>query len=418
MTEKLYDNGHLREFDATVVSCVRSERVPAGAEPSAGGQDVYEVVLDRTAFFPEGGGQFADQGTLGDSAVLDVQLISTESDSDVIVHYVDAPLPEGAAVHGVLDWDLRFRRMQEHSGEHIVSGLVCSTFGCRNIGFHLGDDDTTCDYNMALTEEQVRDIEARANAVVFANLPVTVSYPDPAVLPDLEYRAKLDLTENVRLVTIEGVDVCACCAPHVSRTGEIGLIKIVHFEKAHGGTRLHLRCGFDALEDYQEKQSNIQRIMDLCSAPQAETAAAVQQLTEANGSLKHELSVTQVKVAEAYLSALPAEPVDGNLVLYLPDADTDTLRALCNGGREKCTGLSVALTNAAPLSAGQEPASCRYMITAADGRPLSRLAKTYNEALHGRGGGHDDMLQGAFGAAPSEIRTYFVEVNNSNPKMA
>ena len=402
MTKRLYDfDSHQHTFTARVQECI-----PDG--------DSYWVVLDQTAFFPEGGGQYADRGTLNGVAVTDAQIDS----EGIIRHRCTAALEPGTEVAGELDWALRFRRMQEHSGEHIVSGLVCSTFGCRNIGFHLGDDDVTCDYNVTLTEENIRNIEHRANAVVFQNLPVLAEYPDPAVLATLDYRAKLDLTEDVRIVTIPGVDVCACCAPHVSQTGEIGLIKIVHYEKSHGGTRLHLRCGADALDDYQEKQANVLRIMDLLSAPQAETADATEQLTAANGTLKHALSQAQVQVARAYLDGLRASggALPQNRVLFLPNAETDTLRALANEGKALCTGVCVALTNSAPLPEGSSspdpdsPQSYRYMITAADGRPLSRLIRDWNAALNGRGGGKDDMVQGAFTASLQEIRRLFTNL--------
>lgn len=402
MTVRLYDSdSHRKTFTACVQQCTQD------------GEGCF-VVLDRTAFFPEGGGQAADTGLLctgplragkhgrpevpdGAVHVLDAQITA----DGTIVHKTDGPLPAGAKVSGQIDWDRRFRRMQSHSGEHIVSGLVHSTFGYDNIGFHLGEDDTTCDYNGMLTPAQIRGVEQRANEAVFQNIPVLCEYPDPALLPSMDYRSKLDLTENVRIVTIPGVDVCACCAPHVDRTGEIGLIKIVRAEKSHGGTRLHLKCGFDALEDYDEKQDNILKIMDLLSARQFETAAAAEALQQQNAALTHELSEARTRQAEIALEALdgtPENPVQGNLVCVLRSAETDALRALATGGKLRCSGVFAALC---PSGTGY-----RYMITSST-LPLRGFAKTFNEALDGRGGGKDEMLQGFFGAPLKTIRSFF-----------
>ncbi len=261
-TEKLYDtDASCKAFTATVISC----------EPSEERKGLYAVVLNKTAFFPEGGGQYADTGTLqefkkdcetplsGAVRVRDVQV----SDDGIITHFCDGAVTPWAQVTGLLDWEQRFERMQNHTGEHIVSGTVHRLYGLDNIGFHLGDRDVTCDFNGELTDEQLREVERVANRAVWDNVEVLCEYPDPATLPDLDYRSKLELTEDVRLVTIPGYDVCACCAPHVARTGEIGLIKIVNSEKAHGGTRVHLLCGPWALDDYQVKQANIMRIVDL-----------------------------------------------------------------------------------------------------------------------------------------------------------
>ena len=387
-TEKLYDaDAFCRVFSATVLSC----------SPAEGGSARFAVVLDRTAFFPEGGGQYADTGSLDAVRVLDVQI----SEDGIITHYCDGALKTGSQVTGTLDWDQRYVRMQNHTGEHLVSGTVHRLYGLDNIGFHLGERDVICDFNGALSEDQLREVERVVNRAVWENVEVYAEYPDPALLPDLDYRSKLDLSEDVRLVTIPGYDVCACCAPHVARTGEVGLIKIVNSEKAHGGTRVHLLCGPWALDDYTVKQTNIMRIVDLTSTPQEETAAAVEALQTQNGNLTHALSQAQVKQAEIALSFLSAGPAgeSGNRLVYLPGLETDALRALANGGRDLTDGLFIALTDAAN--------GYRYIITAKD-RPLSRLAKEFNEALSGRGGGRDEMIQGSFTASLEDIRAYFL----------
>ena len=409
VTEKLYDaDAYCKAFTATVISCEEAEDR----------KGLYAVVLNKTAFFPEGGGQYADTGTLqefkkdcetplsGAVKVVDVQV----SDDGIITHYCDGAVTPWAQVTGLLDWEQRFERMQNHTGEHLVSGTVHRLYGLDNIGFHLGDRDVTCDFNGELSDEQLREVERVVNRAVWENVEVYAEYPDPATLPDLDYRSKLELTEDVRLVTIPGYDVCACCAPHVARTGEIGLIKIVNSEKAHGGTRVHMICGPWALADYDIKQTNIMRIVDLTSTPQEETADAVEALQAQNGHLTHELSVAQVQQADIALSFLKEQgsaETSGNRVVFLPSLETDAIRALANGGRDLCDGVFVALTaGEKDLGPDGQPQSYRYIATSKS-LPLSRLAKEFNASLNGRGGGRDEMVQGSFGAPLEDIVAFF-----------
>lgn len=409
ITEKLYDaDAYCKAFTATVISCEEAEDR----------KGLYAVVLNKSAFFPEGGGQYADTGTLqefkkdcetplaGAVKVVDAQV----SDDGIITHYCDGAVTPWSQVTGLLDWEQRFERMQNHTGEHLVSGTVHRLYGLDNIGFHLGDRDVTCDFNGELSDEQLREVEKVVNRAVWENVEVFAEYPDPATLPDLDYRSKLELTEDVRLVTIPGYDVCACCAPHVARTGEIGLIKIVNSEKAHGGTRVHMICGPWALADYDVKQTNIMRIVDLTSTPQEETADAVEALQAQNGHLTHELSVAQVQQADIALSFLKdrnGADTSGNLVVFLPSLETDAIRALANGGRDLCDGVFVALTaGEKDLGTDGQPQSYRYIATSKS-LPLSRLAKEFNASLNGRGGGRDEMVQGSFGAPIEDIVAYF-----------
>ena len=221
MTEKLfYQDSHIAEFEAEVLSCTA-----AGAG--------YEIELDRTAFFPEGGGQYADTGMLGGVRVTDVQ----ERDGRVL-HMTDGPLDAGMRVTGRIDWEERFMKMQQHSGEHIVSGLVHARFGYNNVGFHLGTEDCTMDFGGVLTDEQLMEIEREANRAVWKNLEIEALYPTEEELKKLQYRSKIEIEGQVRIIVIPGYDVCACCAPHVKRTGEIGLIKLNHMQHYKGGVRV------------------------------------------------------------------------------------------------------------------------------------------------------------------------------------
>ena len=263
MTKKLYDlDSHRRDFSATVLRC------------DADGER-YAVVLDQTLFFPEGGGQPADTGVLGGARVLGVQITP-----EAIVHYTDAPLTPGAQVRGEIDWPQRFRRMQGHSGEHIISGLIHSEYGFDNVGFHLGEDTITMDYNGELTWPQLMHIEQLANEAVYRNVPIRTEYPSPARLAQMTYRSKLDLTEDVRIVTVEGYDVCACCAPHVSCTGEIGAIKFTSVMRHRGGIRVTILCGSDAETDYREKSAQIAALSAQLSVRQSDVVPAVQRLLD------------------------------------------------------------------------------------------------------------------------------------------
>lgn len=231
-TEKLYyHDSHSREFTATVLSC--EEKVNA-----KGKKEGYRVVLDRTLFFPEGGGQFGDRGWIDGMKVTD-----TQEKNGVIYHETEAPIAVGAEVKGELDYKERFSRMQQHTGEHMLSGIIHRLYGYDNVGFHLGAAETTMDFNGELTPEQVREVENLANQAVWDNIPVEILYPTKEELASMDYRSKIEIEGQVRIVRIEDVDMCACCAPHVSRTGEVGMIKVISCDRHRGGCRMTIQCG-------------------------------------------------------------------------------------------------------------------------------------------------------------------------------
>ena len=269
MTKRLYyEDAYCREFDARVMDCRE-------------GKQGWEVVLDQTAFYPEGGGQPADEGTLGEAKVLDVK-----EGGEEVIHLCNRPLEPGSTVHGTLDWDRRLRFMQQHSGEHIFSGIVHRTFGYDNIGFHMGKDCVTVDFSGMLSEEDIAQVERAANEAVLADLEILEDYPSREALGRLDYRSKKELEGQVRIITIPGSDVCACCGTHVKRTGQIGPIKAVASEHYKTGIRISLQIGWKALEDYEEKHRNIKEISALLSAPPQETAEAVRKLQEQLQELK------------------------------------------------------------------------------------------------------------------------------------
>ena len=235
MTEKLfYEDSHLSEFEAEVLSCLPSESV----------RRKYEVELDRTAFFPEGGGQYADTGSLAvipcvtgeeEGRETIVRILDVQEMEGRILHLADGPLAEGCRVKGCIDWDERFMKMQQHTGEHIVSGIIHARFGYNNVGFHLGSEDCTMDFNGGITEGELGEIELAANRAVWANLPVVTLYPSRDELEKMEYRSKIEIEGQVRIIEIPGYDKCACCAPHVDRTGEIGMIKLTNVQRYMAG---------------------------------------------------------------------------------------------------------------------------------------------------------------------------------------
>lgn len=380
MTRKLYDeNSHLSAFDAVVLSCD-----PAG--------DHYAVVLDCTAFFPEGGGQAADTGMLDAARVLDVQ-----EHGGTIVHLTDQPLTVGSAVNGKLDWQKRFRRMQVHSGEHIISGLVHKLYGYRNVGFHLGDETVTMDYDGELTREQLSELELLANEAVWKNVPVRAEYPSEDVLKTLEYRSKLDLTENVRIVTIEGYDVCACCAPHVASTGEIGAIKIIDSMRHRGGMRLTILCGMDAIAQYRMLFDQASRLSNLLNMPKDQLSEAVERLFSERDALQLALKNREEKLNALRLKSLPDS--GSNIVIVDTFDDPDAMRELVNIGMERASGVCAAFS-------GDDQSGYRYII-GSKSLDLRAHTKTINSALNGRGGGRPTMIQGSCSAKRSEIEAFF-----------
>ena len=379
-TEKLYyKDSHCFEFTALVLDCRETARGPA-------------LILDRTAFFPEGGGQLADTGSLGVVKVLDVH----EKEGEIL-HYCDGPLMPGERVEGRLDAEQRLVRMQNHSGEHVVSGLAHKLFGCENVGFHMGEDFVTIDFDRELSREQLMEIETLANRAVREDLPVSCTFPEPEALKSLEYRSKLELTENVRIVEIPGVDRCACCAPHVERTGEIGLIKVLDWERHRGGLRLSLACGMLALRDYRVKQENISAISQALSSKRHETAAAVERLLQEQQKSKERIAALSLELAR-YM-AEDREETEGNICVFDSVLDEVALRELVNLLMEKCRGIAAAFS-------GDDRRGYRYIMGSRE-LDMRSLAKELNSLIEGRGGGKARMIQGSASASASAIAAVF-----------
>ena len=367
-------------FDAEVISC----------ESLDGGKS--DVVLDRTLFFPEEGGQTCDTGTLGGAAVLYVY-----EKEGIIYHRVDTAFSVGAALHGEINAEERFRKMQSHTAEHIVSGLIHKNFGLNNVGFHLSRDEMTADFDGELDKGQLELIETLANKAVFECHAVRGYYPDAETLASLEYRSKLDISENLRIVEIDGIDKCACCAPHVKNTGEIGLIKILRAEKYKGGVRLYMKAGYDALEGYRAEYEQARRISVAISAPHDSVADGVDGLLCEIDALKGKISRMKREITEYKLSQI--EYTEGNLVLFEEEGDMLALRNLVNEAKKLCGGICACFS-------GSDESGYKYIIssTTAD---LRAKAKEINAAIGGKGGGSSEMIQGSCTAKRADIQKYF-----------
>ena len=382
MTERLYyADSKMKGFTATVTSC---EAV----------KDGYAVTLDRTAFFPEGGGQAGDSGLIGSIRVSDTQEKNGE-----IIHYVNQPLTVGEVYDCAIDWEIRFRRMQNHSGEHIVSGLVHKKYGYSNIGFHMGNDFVTIDFDGELTWEQLAELEREANLAVAADHKISASFPPEEVLEKLQYRSKLELTENVRIVEIEGVDICACCAPHLASTAEVGMIKILDSERRRRGgegVRISMLCGLDAYENAVVTQNNNTEISMLLSAKRNETAAAVRRVMKEQEKLKVRVSELSRELAACRAAAIA--PTEGNICIFDSTLDEPALRALINEAVKKCGGVAAVFS-------GSDDTGFRYIIGSRS-VDLKSAAKVINEGISGRGGGSPNMIQGNCSACTETIQKF------------
>lgn len=377
LTEKLYDNNsYLKEFTATVISCEKAE-------------NGYRVILDQTAFFPEEGGQYSDKGFLNDTEVFDVQIKNGE-----LVHYCKSPV--SGLVNGKIDWERRFRNMQNHTGEHIISGLVHSLFGGENVGFHLGEVEVTCDYDIELNDEQIKAIELAANKAVYLNLSVVGYYPEKEELKGINYRSKKAIDEQLRIVTIGDVDCCACCAPHVKFTGEIGVIKILSAMRLRGGVRLFIACGLDAFCDYSSKHDEIRTVGALLAAKPLECALGVERLLNNLKEQTHRANVLSTRLSEEKIERI--EKTDGDILIFT-GCDAKALRELVNKAKEKSGNICAAFS-------GNDNDGYSYIVYS-EVADVSALAKDINQKLNGRGGGKSPMVQGSVKAPADSIKAYF-----------
>ena len=378
-TERLfYRDAYQKEFDGTVLECRRAKKG-------------YEVRLDRTVFYPEGGGQPCDLGTLNQVPVTDVQ----EKEGE-IWHTVESPLPEGTAVHGIIDWQRRFDLMQQHSGEHIVSGMIHEKYGCNNVGFHMGPEMIIINFDREIPPEDLEDLELQANRYVWENHRVEIDWPDPEQLEKIPYRSKKELEGDVRIVTYPGADICACCGIHVAASGEIGQIMLVSSKRDRGGTQLEMVCGGRALRFSNEMKNQNRRISVLLSAKPKETAAAVERLHQEAQQARFRLTGMEL---EHFAAIARQKQGQGDQLLFEEGLSPDSVRKLAVQVMETCGGRCAVFS-------GDDTEGYKYAVGEKDG-DLREWTKTMNAALDGRGGGKPFFVQGSVRASRKEIEKFF-----------
>lgn len=388
MTIRLYyEDAYKTEFEASVTSCIPSGKY-------------YAVTLNQTSFYPEGGGQPCDLGSLfinNDTVhVLDVQ----EADGILIpegeiIHFCDQEIPVGSCVHGQLDWTRRLTNMREHSGEHILSGIICANYKLNNVGFHMGKDCVTIDFDGLLTEEQILAAQWKANMKVMENVEILAEYPDKETLAELVYRSKKELTGDVRIVTIPGADTCACCGTHVRRTGEVGPICVTAAEHFKNGVRLTILIGEKALKDYAQKTENIKKISTLLSAKPEQTADAVEKMQNSFSQLKAEYTGLRLDMLDRKVDAIPADTPCA--ILFEQELSPMEVRKLADKLQAKAAFSAVF--------SGNDSDGYKYVICCKD-MDVAAFGKAFNAALNGRGGGKHPMIQGSLTAVRKDIEQY------------
>lgn len=380
--KRLFDtDSYLKEFQATVVSCEQKN------------EDTWRVVLDQTAFFPEGGGQTGDTGWLNQ-----IEVIDTREKAGVIYHETKEPLEVGMQVTGKIDFAARFDKMQQHTGEHILSGIVCATYGYNNVGFHLSSEITTLDFDGELTAEQVRELEIRVNQAIHESIPVHVKFPTREELADMEYRSKIEIEGQVRIVEIPGIDRCACCAPHVRTTAEVGLLKILSCDRHRGGCRLTIVCGMRALKDYQQKQDSVGKVSAALSAKPEKIAEAVEHLQEQQLKLREQLNHIQAMYLQEKIEKISAE--DRCVCIFEESLDSIAMRNFVNGAMERCDGICGAFI-------GNDEKGYHYILGSKT-VDVREVSKKLNARFNGKGGGKPQMVQGSLNGSKKEILEFIV----------
>jgi len=372
-----YKDCHIKEFSATVTGCKETEKG-------------YAVTLDQTAFYPEGGGQPYDLGTLEG-----VKVLAVKDQGDEVVHICEKPLRPGQTVHGLIDWERRFSLMQQHTGEHIVSGIVNRRFGWHNVGFHMGSEIVTIDFDGPVPVEALAEIEKEANEKVWANLPIRCWYPSEAELPQVGYRTKKQLPWPVRIVEIPGVDKCACCGVHVAMTGEIGIIKLFSCVKFHQGVRIEMACGKNALELLSKIYEQNKQVSQAFSAKILETGEAAKKMNDALAQEKYRASLLQKQIfghiADGYRGV-------GD-VLHFEEGLSPA------GVRELAERISGVCEGTAAVFSGSDG---RFDVCLAHpGGDVKELGSRMAKVLGGKGGGKPGFFQGVVTSRKDQILGFF-----------
>ena len=356
-----YKDNYLTTFDAVVKECINDK--------------VIKVVLDKTAFYPEGGGQPSDIGKLNDVNVLRVEV-----KNDIIYHIVDKEIPVGTKVKGEIDWDYRFLNMQSHTAEHIVSGIICKMYSTANVGFHIGKDFITMDFPVDISKDDLRNIEKLANQAVYKNIKIEEKIYSPEEAKSLEYRSKIELHEDIRIVKIEGYDICACCGVHVSRTGEIGTIKLLKVEKYKTGVRIYMLVGLKAIEDYTNKYEEVNKISALLSLKPNEVYIGVENQSKEIEELRREVVSLKNKIYRKEISNFSERE---NIVVHHADMEMNEMKNYCNLLKEKVTNIAGVVSNG------------RFLMMS-DNVDLKSVLNELKTEFDIKGGGNSQLIQGQF----------------------
>ncbi len=377
-TRKLYyEDCHLDRFTARVTGCKKTQKG-------------YEVTLDATAFYPEGGGQACDLGTLGGVAVLDVQ-----ERGEQVIHLCDGPLEIGSTVEGAIDWERRFDQMQQHTGEHIVSGIVHKLFGFDNVGFHVGEQVLTVDFDGIIPQEALATIEAQANRAIWQDLELRCWYPSPEELPTVGYRTKRALPWPVRIVEIPGVDKCACCGVQVGRTGEVGLVKLLTCVKFHQGVRIEMACGGRAMAIFNELYDQNRQVSQAFSAKPNETGEAARIMNQRLADAEYRAANLQKQIFDTVAAGYEGR---GNVLHFLEGGAPTQLRELADRIAATCGGT-------AAVYSGEEGRWSICMISHSD--DLKALSQQLKERWSARGGGKPGTFQGTVQCDKADLEGLF-----------
>lgn len=393
MKKLFYIDTHMLEFTATILETVPDEK----------GRGCW-LVLDQTAFFPEEGGQTADKGTINGLEVLDVQI-----KKEVIYHLINASGSEdecfqpGQVINGHVDWEQRFDFMQQHSAEHIISGLLHKHYGFSNVGFHLSVNEVTLDFDKSISLEMLRNIEKEANEIVYQNLPVHVSFPSKEVLEQLSYRSKIEIQGAIRIVEIPGVDTCACCAPHVESTGQIGMIKITNVQSHRGGVRINILCGNRALADYTEKQNTFSALCAMLSSKPELLTEHVKRVMDEALTWKEKSNTLAQQLLQQQLKALPDPDVQRSPLLF---TELDNPIAVRNAVNELCQTYS----GYCGIFTGNDSTGYQFILGSAN-LDCRTLANDLRNNLEAKCGGSTTMIQGSVKTSRQKIESFLEEQN-------
>ena len=367
-----YKDNYLTKFEATVKECINDK--------------VIKIVLDKTAFYPEGGGQPSDIGKIDNVNVLRV-----EEKNDVIYHIVDKEIAVGEKVECEINWEYRFSNMQAHSAEHIVSGIICKMYSTKNVGFHIGSDFITMDFPVDINESDLRNIEKLANQAVYKNIKIEDKVYSPEDAKNIEYRSKIELNEDIRIVKIEGYDICACCGVHVARTGEIGTIKLLKADKYKAGVRIYMLVGYKAIEDYTNKFEQVNKISALLSLKPNEVYKGVENQTKELEETRREVSNLKNKIYRQEISNFSERE---NIVVYHGNMQMNDMKNYCNLLKEKATGIAGVVADGS-------------FLLMSDNVDLKGVLNNLKTEFDIKGGGNSQMVQGKFvGDAEALIKKF------------